>query len=383
MGRAVETFLRALLQDLERRCAVLRDRLVAIQAVPDLRDHALGGYQVAERTRRDAAQLLADPALGVPTLLSNHLQLYKRGHELATLVESYVLPFVERYNESDRRLTTLCRRLAAQVGWPLPAPLVTTGSSQYYWTQPVFNVICVPATEETTLLGLPDLCHELAHILFLHHEVILIGDFIQQLAAYIAQEQQQVDAHQRPPEYRVLYDRLFTQWCDAWIQEFVSDMVATYLVGPAFGWQHIRLCAGRGQAAYYPSLGETAEHPADEARLRGIVATLEHMGASPTAVQVQELWNRYVSISGETMPRDYVLCYPQRLIESLAKRVVEGCQSLGLRSFNQLADPPGTADIPSLLIEAWEQFLANPQSYPGWESAQLEALWGDLGFGQP
>lgn len=379
----METFLRALLQDLERRCAVLRDRLVAIQVDPDLRDHALGGYQVAERARRDTAQLLADPALGAPALLSNHLQLYKRGHELATLVESYVLPFVERYNESDQRLTRLCRHLAEQVNWPLLAPLVTAVSSQYYWTQPVFNVICVPAAEETTLLGLPDLCHELAHILFLHYEAILIGDFIQQLTVYISQEQQQVDAHQRPPEYRALYDHLFTQWCDAWVQEFVADMVATYLVGPAFGWQHVRLCAGRGQAAYYPSLGETAEHPADEARLRGVVAVLEHMKAGPTAVQVQELWNRYVSISGETMPHDYALCYPQRLIASLAGRVAEGCQALGLRSFDQLTDPPAIRDIPLLLVEAWEYFLANPQGYTDWESAQLEALWRGLGFGQP
>lgn len=133
------------------------------------------------------------------------------------------------------RLTRLCHRLAEQVRWPLPAPLVTAISSQYYWTQPVFNVICVPTAEETTLLGLPDLCHELAHVLFLHHETILLGDFIQLLAAYIAQERQQVDAHQRPPEYRALYDYLFTQWRDAWVQEFVSDMVATYLVGLAFG----------------------------------------------------------------------------------------------------------------------------------------------------
>jgi hypothetical protein len=379
----VEGFLRALLHDLERRCAVLRDRLAAIQVDPDMRDHALGGYQIAERTRRDAAQLLADPGLGASALLANHLQLYKRGHELATLVESYILPFVERYNESDRQLTRLCRRLTEQVNWPLPAPLVAAVSSQYYWTQPVFNLICVPAAEETTFLRLPDLCHELAHILFLHRQPVLIGDFIQQLAAYIAQEQQQVDAHQRPPEYRALYDLLFVQWHDAWVQEFVSDMVATYLVGPAFGWQHVRLCASRSQAAYYPSLGESAEHPADEARLRGVVAVLEGMNEGPVGVRVQELWNRYVSVSGETPPRDYALCYPQPLIESLAKRVVEGCQSLGLRSFHQLTDPPETADIPSLLIEAWEQFLANPQGYTGWESAQLEALWRDLGFGKP
>lgn len=379
----MEDFLRALLHDLERRCIALRDRLAAIQIDPDMRDHALGGYQVAERARRDTAQLLADPSLGSPALLSNHLQLYKRGHELATLVESYVLPFVERYGETDRRLTRLCRRLTAQVGWPLPAPLVVAFSSQYYWTQPVFHLICVPAAEETTLLGLPDLCHELGHILFLHHETTLLGDFTQQLAEYIAQEQQRVDAQQRPPQYRLLYDLLFTQWHDAWVPEFVSDMVATYLVGPAFGWQHVRLCAGRSQAAYYPALGDTAEHPADEARLRGVVAVLEYMKEAAAGARVQALWDRYTAVSGESQPADYEVCYPHGLIESLAQRTVEGCRSLGLRSFNQLADPPGTGDIPSLLGEAWEQFLANPQAYADWERARLDTLWQEIGFGKP
>jgi len=379
----VEAFLRALLHDLERRCAVLRDRLAAIPADPDMRDHALGGYQVIERARRDTVQLLADPALGAQALLSNHLQLYKRGNELATLVESYVLPFVERYNESDRRLTRLCRQLLAQINWPLPVPLVASVSSQYYWTQPAFNLICVPAAEDSTLLGLPDLCHELAHLLFLHHETDLIGDFLKQLAVYVAHAQQQIDGDQQPPEYEALYDHLFTQWSDAWVQEFVADMVATYLAGPAFGWQHIRLCAGRGQAAYSPALGETAEHPADEARLRSVVAVLAYLKAEPIAARVQELWTRYIRISGETPPLDYALCYPQELITVLAERVVDGCRALGLRSFAQETDPPGRRDIPTLLVEAWEQFLGNPQNYLNWERVQLESLWRDLGFGTP
>jgi hypothetical protein len=48
------------------------------------------------------------------------------------------------------------------------------------------------------------------------------------------------DLRQRPPGYIALYDRVLAQWIDSWLPEFVGDMVATYLVGPAFGWQHIR-----------------------------------------------------------------------------------------------------------------------------------------------
>jgi len=61
---------------------------------------------------------------------------------------------------------------------------------------------------------LQDLCHELAHLLFLRNETILIGDFLQQLAVHIAHASQRIDGGQRPPEDKTLYDHLFTQCSD-------------------------------------------------------------------------------------------------------------------------------------------------------------------------
>jgi hypothetical protein len=375
----VEAFLRGLLHDLAQRCALLRDRVAALPVDSDVRDHALLTYQIVERVRRDVAQLLVDPSLGTPALLRNHLHLYQRWNELTSFVESYTLPYIERYAEPDQRLTWLCRRLAEQVHWPTPLPLIAAFSNQYYWTVPDLNLICAPATEGMTLLGLPDLCHELGHIL-LHHEARFTGDFIRELAAYIAHEQRRVAAQQRPPEYQRLYDLLFAQWHDAWLQEFVADMVATYLVGAAFGWQHVRLCAGRSQDAYHPALGEASEHPADEARLRGVLAVLERLGAQEVGNEIDGLWHDYLAVSGETKPADYEVCYPQGLIDSLARHTVEGCRALGLRGFEQIVEPPKADNIPSLLGEAWKRFLADPRTYADWECEQLQVLWQDSGF---
>src|SRR6266516_4275836 len=161
----MEAFLRGILLDLERRSAVLRERIAAVPADPELRDHSLAGYREAESLRREAAGLLADPSLGVPALLPNHLRAAQELERRAALVESYFLPFIERYGEADRRLTHLCRRLLVLVRWPPDPPLVLTFSSQYYWTLAPFNLVCAPATEGTSLLRLPDLCHELGHIL--------------------------------------------------------------------------------------------------------------------------------------------------------------------------------------------------------------------------
>lgn len=375
----MEGFLNALLQDLERRCGVLRDRLAAVQSNPDVRDHALEAYRVVEGVRRDVADLLGDASLRESALLRNHLHLYKRWNELATLVESYPLPFVERYDEPDRRLTVLCRRLTEQAAWPLPPPLVGAFSSQYYWTSAPFNLICAPAAETDTLLGLPDLCHELGHVLLIRHEAAMAGDFFQELAAYVESERRRVQTQQRPPEYGSLYDALFAQWRDAWVREFLSDMVAIYLIGPAFGWQHVRLCAGGARAAYHPTLSEIADHPADEARLRGVAAVLVQMEASKSAEDIRALWERYLQTSGEGRPADYEVCYPQHLVESLARRAVDGCRALGLRRFDEGRSTAST-DLRFLIHEAWGRFLADPQAFIAWEQTQLTQVWRELGF---
>ncbi len=67
--------------------------------------------------------------------------------------------------------------------------------------------------------------------------------------------------------------------------------------------------AGNSQAAY---------HPADEARLRGIIAVLEQMGAAEAVDRIISLWDNYLTVCGETLPSDYDVCYPQSLIEFLA-----------------------------------------------------------------
>jgi len=372
----MDKFFCGLLLSLEHRCSVLRDRLAAMQTDPVLSEQARLAYQEVEQVRRDVQELLTDPDLGASIVLRNQLQRFQRWNEQILQVEAYLFPLLERFTEHDQKITELCRHLTAQIGWPLLPPLVVACSQQYYWTQPQYNTIWVPAAEGTTLLGLPDLCHELGHILLLHHEAILTGAFIQELVAYILQEQRRVETQQRPPDYRALYDQLLVQWLDEWLREFVADMVATYLVGPAYGWQHVRLCSGSKRTAYHPALEEKAVHPADEARLRAILEVLNLLAPRQTGERIKALWDSYLAASGETMPPEYMVCYPDSLLASLAADVVAGCQTLGLQSFKLGGD--ADQNLPSLFLEAWERFLADPQTYDQWELPRLEALWKTL-----
>jgi hypothetical protein len=375
----MEEFLAGLLRDLKRRCTVLCDRLLALDAEDELRSHTLRAFREVEQARRDVVKLLADPSLGRPELLRTQIDQYKQLSEQVGLVESFPLPFLERYAETDRRATRLCHELAQAIRWPLPLPLVGTFSNNYYWTVAAFDVICVPSAELTTLLGIPDLCHELGHVLLLHHEATLVGDFRREVAQYVDAEQRRVNTLQRAPEYHALYDLLFAQWSDAWLREFAADMVATYLVGPAYGWQHIRLCTGQSKGAYAPALGELKEHPADVARLHGVLTVLRSMGAAAVAARIQALWENYLAAALEHRPAEFDLCYPDALIESLTRRVVAGCRTLRLRGFD---DRDGTLeDLPALLQEAWRRFMDEPTTYINWETETLARLWRSLGLG--
>lgn len=373
----MDRFLRSLLNDLVRRAAALEERVEAIDTDEnlELRELALLAYQYLERVRRNADQLARDPTLGNPQLVKNQIQLYKRWSEILSLVEWYPVPFIERYNERDRKLTALCRRLAGEVRWPLPLPVVAGFSTQYFWTKPEFNLIAVPADEGSNLLTLPDLCHELGHILLLYYREALVGDFLEDLAGYFQKERQKIDTQQRSPAHKQLIEDLFALWNDVWIWEFASDMVAVYLVGAPYGWQHLRLYASLGASAYFPSLGDFAEHPADEARMRGILSVLRQVGSEQWENEVRLLWEQYLSILGEDEPQDYALCYPPHLIERLAANVVTGCEGVGLNKFTDRED--SSQGIVSLIDEGWKLFLQNPQVYNAWQRKALAAVFKD------
>lgn len=372
------SLLTSLLHDLERRCQLVVQRL-SLRDDVDTRPYILAAYRETENIRREIVALRADPTLGQAALRRNHFAQYRSRKQRLTIVEMYTLPFVERYGDSDRYLTYLCRQLLNQVNWPLPAPLVTAFSSQYYWVPSEAEIIAAPATEIMSLLGLPDMCHELGHLLWRRHREELVGDFINEILDYIRDQQRRIVVDQRPPALRRDFEQLSVLWQDFWTAEFVADMVATYLTGPAFGWQNVGLCAETQKSAFIPVLGEFSRHPADAARHAGLLAVLALLGDTGAVRRVTVMWTEYLDWSGEAEPGQYDVSYPDVLITSLAARVVAGCQKLGIRSYLSAPDEvQEPIDIVALIRAAWEQLLHAPDGYSVWEKehiSTLERLW--------
>ena len=375
----MHTLLPRLLAELEQNCQVIKHTLSAKEFDPPVDTYVLDLYRQVEQLRRKIAQLRNDPALGSAPLLARQFQEYKGFVRDLMKVEAYFLPIVLRFDNTDRYMTHLCSLLMTQANIVLAPPLVATFSTEYYWTQPNLNLICAGALECTTLLGLPDLYHEVGHLVFYKHYTMFATPFLTKLQNYIDQEKRRSLLEQRPIELAT-YDMLLVQWKDYWFTEFAADMIATYLVGESYGWQHLRLCSRMSDELYSPSLGEVASHPSDESRMRAIIAMLHRLSQDTPAQAITARWGSYTSAlqAYAVSPGDYDQCYPDILLDTLAEIIFVACNDLSLvRAIDLVATD--AISVAALINEAWQRFLANDADYPKWEQDSIQKLRSILG----
>lgn len=71
---------------------------------------------------------------------------------------------------------------------------------------------------------------------------------------------------------------------------------------------------------------------------------------------------------------EYDRCYPNALIDSLAREVHKGCVNIKLTSYKDQQASDNDSNLPVLLNEAWTMLLANPLGYVEWEAGQVHML---------
>lgn len=358
--------LRSLVTDLEIRAAIARRSLESAPNVPQRRVDALASvnYIAGETAHLLSEDLDGAPAQFYPIYQNLTRMMYER--------ETLELPFILHFDEGSRRATRLCEALLDDISWPYEPMLVGTISSQYYWTLPYWRIIAAPSNEEKRLLGLGDLCHELGHTAYTLDDRKMVDDFPIALGEHLRGHlnSPHIPDGKDPKDYLT---QVFYRWQESWLQEFVCDLIASYLVGPAFLRQHVRLRAMAQPNSPIFSVKLTPSHPADQARATACLFQLRQLGFEDHADRLAEMWGELVTSSGETRSDLYEVLYPQALLELLAKSVIDGCTSVGLRAYDPEADP--ATDIPRLVNEAWVELEATPSDYRQWEEDALKGLW--------
>jgi hypothetical protein len=286
------------------------------------------------------------------------------------LVENYALTALNRAVDEDHRLTALVGSICKEIRYPLPAPVVTTLSTQYFAIHPLFHLLLVPLTEGHFLLHLPDLYHELAHPLLTDRHDPLIEPFrrafsnvIAETGRHFSSEIAQIRRGRSPIDITLLLTTAEFAWARDWAAEFFCDLFGICTVGPAFAWSHLHLHAKRGQSAYSVPLHGPTSHPADHARMQAMLIGLRQLGFSDAANEINDRWNELVVRMESGPAPEYHRCYPNTLLTMCADVASEATRQIGC----EIASPSMTDPIRSLLNAAWHTMWSSPDTYLAWE----------------
>lgn len=357
--------LNQLFYDLLQRFRFLRDELASTTiAEPDIAGYRDRLLTQIERSIETVQSLIDDLDHMQPEFARNMYHACKRLTEYAQLADEGPVSTLSRFQPRDLFITRLVAAMCAEFNFPHAWPLCSAITTQYYCILPRMDLILIPHSEPDHLLGLPDIYHELGHLLFRDSATL-----IEKLRACSQTHfQNEIVRAQRESWPKASIDALRTyslRWFDSWIVEFGCDLLATYVCGPAFGWTNIRLCA-RLSPEFFET---TASHPADAARTIAIRLMLQDQGYGKEAHQIDLQWEALLHTSGQNEPQGFRLAFPDTLLSRIVEAVGEYCRFVGIQRFDRKTMP-----IAALLNESWERFVEDPSIFRTWEACQIEAL---------
>ena len=295
------------------------------------------------------------------------------------LIENVALTALNRAVEDDHRLTALVVKMCREIRYPLQAPVVTTLSTNYFAIYPLFQLLLVPLTEGHFLLHLPDIYHELAHPLLTDRHDPLIEPFrrrfnriVSEASCHFVAEVASINRGRAPRELSVLSATAEYSWAKTWATEFVCDLFAVSVLGPAFGWSHLHLHAKRGRSAFDVPVHGPTSHPADHARMTVVLSALHRLGFSSEANTIRARWEELIARSEPGPSPEYQHCYPTTLLQLCVDEVLNGTLEIGCEA----ASPSMAGTIRNKLNEAWRELWHSPSSYLDWEGEAVMELRG-------
>lgn len=322
---------------------------------------------------RNEIQAITDSGdLDIETIASNNLIRYNTIFEKFQSIELFRFQVIINYGPPEHYFNKKIKRIYSEIKNSQIPPLVTTisNSESYYWAHPYFAIIAVPLGEEKNLLNLPDLYHEICHFIYKQNAKFLIGNFQDILQKHFEYEIDRVDEEHRAQRYKNFYRDKLQKWLNGWIEEFTCDLVATFLVGPAYAWTNLKLSTiSSGNDRIFID----SSHPSDEARMRVIFHLLEITGQGSDATLIKGTWDKFLKATSNPIPLDYKFIFPDHLLEHLANNVLEGCKAIGLNDYeSQVAEFENP--ISKILNDAWELILKDPAKFDIWEAKTIQVI---------
>jgi len=218
---------------------------------------------------------------------------------------------------------------------------------------------------------LPDLFHEIGHLIFLQYKQFLIGNIESEISRYYQEEIQRVVDEQRDTSLIDVFREKLARWINGWIEEFTCDLIATFLVGYSYAWTNLKLSTlSCGKNKLYT---DYSSHPSDESRMRAVFIMLDKMGFKKETNNVVQSWKGFLNSVQNVKPPYYNFIFPNVLIENLVINVLKGCNDIGLINFIEQANNIDNP-ISKILNDAWNKLLTQADSFEKWEKEIISKI---------
>lgn len=371
-------FLKGIFADQANAVLKMLARLRGNDIHPEMdKDFLARTIQLLESLHSDITNLIQSGDLTIPLLASSNIVKYNTFTERLQTIELFRYLAIINYGKPEIYFKKKITRIYKEINCLQKEPIITTisNSESYYWALPSYNIIAVPTGEEKNLLNLPDLYHEIGHLIERQYRHDFRSEFIPVLDSFYRDEEQRVIDEQRDPGLVPFYRDKHSRWLSGWIMEFTCDFIATYLVGPAYAYTNLKICTlSSGKDRIY---ADFPSHPSDEARMRAIFYMLHRLGFDKEIGEIDTLWQSFLQNVNNPIPSNYSYVFPKKLIEALGQSVLKCCKKIDLRAYpDQLKkfNPP----ISRIINDGWVEILSNSPNYKGWEEQKILQIRGLL-----
>ncbi|MBI4583218.1 MAG: hypothetical protein HY717_04265 [Planctomycetes bacterium] len=321
--------------------------------------------------------LLTDQVILVKELIKERIRIFRRTRSDLSQVETTAIAALSRIHDDEIFLNKLVFRIHKEINYPLSPPTVTCLSKDYFSINTSLHLLEVPLAESDFLLHLPDLYHEIAHLLIAATNNPKVEPFQQELGKFLFCASQHFEAERAaniratgPTGYFAQVLDLLERYWMHWATELFCDLFAIYTLGPAYAWAHFHLTAGHEGDPYDVRFVKLMSHPPDEARMEVMLLALRMIGFQSQAADIQQQWDALVKSTGAVQAPMYRKACAQPLLQQAAIHALEGTRKIGCR----IVQEKTTDKVHDLLNTAWNKFWTSPNEYHQWERDWIAKL---------
>jgi len=374
----MKNFIKALYADLLHRIDLVIDEINRMEHHEDYRTRFIEStLQRISEIKSPIQQALEIGALEYDDLSGNYLFLYNRLNREFNAYHAYRFLAIKNYGNPEIFFYRLITQIYKEHRILSLPPIVSTISNHdyYYWAVPMFEIIAIPAGEENSLLNLPDMYHEIGHLLFSMYQGRSCEISGLEIEKHFKKELVSLHDRNQYEHFGAEVERAKYLWQVSWLEEFSCDLCGTYMTGAAYAWTNLKLISADHGSSKIFEYSET--HPANEARMRIIMMMLDKLGLHEEKIQVEATWKVFMHGTEIFKPSAYRLLFPDKLLQLIVDEFFDFYNNADLAPYTEFKDV-GQFNIARLLNEAWVTAQSDPVTFNFYESSSINALYAEF-----